>query len=310
MTIYHHFLGTIKIPNLVRLYAGHNRWSKIHRDKAIEDRKRCQRTTSVSRELIAAIRASGPDQSTNLALSNILEKAKTLEVPKRVISNAFDRALGKKGDVAYLPALFECKGPCNLPILVSASTDNKNRTALEIRTAIEGYGQMAAPGSILYLFKRVGVLELQAHAVPTEHIDKRPLELNGSCENTPNLRDVLYELACSISECMDVEQFTSNLYPKNELIDGIRLFCLPENLAKCRNSVQEVLGPYSNSSKTSIHITKCELSWIPDDGLFRSMEEVAPLESDQEDILDLIHNIEGLDCVDGVYSIIRPPESS
>lgn len=70
---------------------GHNKWSKIHRDKAVVDKERCKVIAAFSREIICAIKANGPDTAINRKLANALERAKAAEVPKRIIDNALQR---------------------------------------------------------------------------------------------------------------------------------------------------------------------------------------------------------------------------
>ncbi|KAK9477750.1 transcriptional regulator TACO1-like protein [Lipomyces japonicus] len=142
------------------MLSGHNKWSTIKHDKAINDTKRNVIATKHSRTIIANAKIGGPDPNSNSGLYNAIESAKRASVPKRVIENALRRASGisVSGDKKLEPVLYEIIGPAGVAILVEALTDNKSRTAGEIRRVMGKNGM--ALGSTLFCFDRMGVVRV------------------------------------------------------------------------------------------------------------------------------------------------------
>lgn len=141
--------------------AGHNKWSKIKRGKAIEDAKRGAVFTKLGNQIAVAARG-GTDPDMNPALAMAIEKAKAVNMPLANIQRSIDRVKDK--DAAALEeATYEAYGPGGIGIIVEAATDNKNRTYPEVRTALtKNGGTMAEPGSVAFQFTRKGVITVAA----------------------------------------------------------------------------------------------------------------------------------------------------
>lgn len=141
--------------------AGHNKWSKIKRGKAIEDAKRGAVFTKLGNQIAVAAR-SGTDPDMNPALAMAIEKAKSANMPLANIQRSIDRVKDK--DAAVLEEVtYEAYGPGGVGIIVEAATDNKNRTYPEVRTALtKNGGTMAEPGSVAFQFSRKGVITVAA----------------------------------------------------------------------------------------------------------------------------------------------------
>ncbi len=138
--------------------AGHSKWAKIHRGKAIEDAKRGAIFTKLGNAIAIAAR-SGADPDMNFALRLAIDKAKSANMPSTNIQRAIDRGSGKLGGAQIQEVMYEGYGPGGVAILVECATDNINRTYPDIRTAFSKHGgSIAEKGSVAFLFDRKGMI--------------------------------------------------------------------------------------------------------------------------------------------------------
>ena len=141
--------------------AGHNKWSKIKRDKGVNDAKRGAIFTKIGNQIAIAARG-GTDPSMNSALALAIEKAKSANMPIANIQRAIDRVADKSA--AQLEEVdYEAYGPGGVAFIIETATDNKNRTYPEVRTAVtKNGGTMADAGSVMFQFTRKGVIRVSA----------------------------------------------------------------------------------------------------------------------------------------------------
>ncbi len=138
--------------------SGHSKWSQIKRKKAVNDRQRGKIISKHIRAIQSAVReGGGGDPSVNLPLKNALGAAKTDDVPQDNIDRAIERALGAADGGTYEPAQYEGYGPAGVAVLVEALTDNKNRTASEVRHVFVKHGGNMS-GSTAWQFDTKGVI--------------------------------------------------------------------------------------------------------------------------------------------------------
>ncbi|KAG8879723.1 hypothetical protein FRB97_001469, partial [Tulasnella sp. 331] len=136
--------------------SGHNRWSKIHRGKAVEDGKKSIRFSKAVNEIILAARR-GLDPANNASLASALRNAKSLDVPKDNITAALAKAAGPQGgdsDEVRVASTYESIGPGNFPMIIETMSDNPNRTAKTVRRILKDRGGFTAP--VAYAFKKIG----------------------------------------------------------------------------------------------------------------------------------------------------------
>lgn len=133
--------------------SGHSKWSTIKRQKGATDVKRGNLFTKLSNSISIAVReGKGVDQN--------IEKAKAANMPKDKIARAIDRGTGKTGEAQLKSAIFEGFGPEGVAVIVETITDNTTRTASEVRNIFSKHGgNMGGPGSVVYMFTRVGEIE-------------------------------------------------------------------------------------------------------------------------------------------------------
>jgi YebC/PmpR family DNA-binding regulatory protein len=146
--------------------SGHSKWSSIKHKKGAADKKRGQLFSKLSRAIIVAAREGGPDPAGNLALQNAVEKARSYSMPKDNIERAIARGSGADSDAAaYETVVYEGYGAGGVAILVEALTDNRNRTASEVRAAFGKHdGNLGASGAVAWQFDRRGMVLVDGSA--------------------------------------------------------------------------------------------------------------------------------------------------
>jgi YebC/PmpR family DNA-binding regulatory protein len=154
--------------------SGHSKWSSIKHKKGAADAKRGKLFSKLSRAIIVAAKEGGPDPSGNLALQNAIEKAKSYSMPKDNIDRAIAKGSGADADAsAFETVVYEGYGPSGVAVIVEALTDNRNRTASDVRhTFSKNDGNLGTSGAVAWLFERRGVV-----LVPAEGVDEDELTL-------------------------------------------------------------------------------------------------------------------------------------
>ena len=143
--------------------AGHNKWSKIRRQKAVTDSRRSRVWARVSRELTVAARDGGGDITMNAKLALAVQKAKGENMPKDNIERAIKRGTGEIEEQDYEEHTYEGYVQGGIAVLVEAFTDNTNRTVADLRSAFtKSGGSLAKSGSVSYLFDRKGIIRVPA----------------------------------------------------------------------------------------------------------------------------------------------------
>ena len=152
--------------------SGHSKWSSIKHKKGAADKKRGQLFSKLARALIVAAREGGPDPAGNLALQNAIEMAKSYSMPKDNIERAIARGSGSDADAnAYEVVVYEGYGAGGVAILIEALTDNRNRTASDVRAAFGKFdGNLGASGAVAWQFERRGVVLVDAEGVDEDEL--------------------------------------------------------------------------------------------------------------------------------------------
>lgn len=158
--------------------SGHSKWSTIKRQKGVTDAKRGAAFTKLGSQIAIAAREGGSgDIQTNFKLRLAVEKAKEANMPKENIQRSIDRGLGK-GDAAVLEsAVYEGYANHGVAVIVDAITDNKTRTGNEVRNLFnKSGGNLGNPGSVSYLFKRVGEIAIAKDGLTIDQVFDKALE--------------------------------------------------------------------------------------------------------------------------------------
>lgn len=142
--------------------SGHNKWSTIKHKKEKTDAARGKIFTKIGREIAVAVKTGGSDPSTNSRLRDCIAKARANNMPNDNINRSIKKAAGELGSVDYTDIVYEGYGPGGVAVIVEVLTDNKNRTAAEIRHAFDkNGGSLGQTGCVGWMFDRKGVIAIE-----------------------------------------------------------------------------------------------------------------------------------------------------
>lgn len=159
--------------------AGHNKWSKIKNKKGVADVKKGKMFTKVGRQITVAVKEGGENPEYNAALQSAIEDAKAINMPNKNIERAIKAASQNLDSANFEHVLYEGYGPEGIAIIVEGLTDNRNRTAPEIRHAFDKYeGNLGTDGSVVFMFDRLGVIQLKGKNYNQEDLMELALEAN------------------------------------------------------------------------------------------------------------------------------------
>jgi len=152
--------------------SGHSKWSSIKHKKGAADAKRGKLFSKLSRAIIVAAKEGGGDPGGNLALQNAIEKARSYSMPKENIERAIARGSGADADAqAFETVVYEGYGPSGVAVIVEALTDNRNRTAADVRAAFSKYdGNLGGSGAVAWLFERRAVILVDAERADEDEL--------------------------------------------------------------------------------------------------------------------------------------------
>ncbi|GIW98653.1 MAG: putative transcriptional regulatory protein [Pirellulaceae bacterium] len=188
--------------------AGHSHWAGIKHKKALVDAKRSKLWSKLSKAIIVAAKLGGGDPDANPRLRAAIQEAKSLSMPKDNIERAIKRGTGEIEGGNVEEVLYEGYGPGGVAIMCDIMTDNRNRTAPELRKLFDTYGgNLGATGCVSYLFDRKGVIVIRE-----------------GMENVERIMEIAMENAAE-----DIETYD----------DRIEIFTAPENLSQVRTALEE-----------------------------------------------------------------------
>jgi len=196
--------------------AGHNKWSKIKRSKGVLDVKRGMLFSKLSKELTVAAKIGGGNPDLNPRLRAAIDSAKAQSMPGDRIDRAIKKATGELSAAAVEEITYEGYAPGGVAILVETATDNRNRTAADVRSIFtKNHGNLGGPGSVAYQFRRIGQITLSADSVAEDALLEMildagadDLESDESTHTVTTPPDKLYAVADALR--------TSGLAPTDE----------------------------------------------------------------------------------------------
>lgn len=157
--------------------AGHSHWAKIKRAKAGTDAKRGKIWSKIARKIIIAARAGGGDPAANLSLRYVIEEAKEASMPKDTIEKAILKGTGELGGENYESAVYEGYGPGGVAIMIEALTNNRARTAPELRKTFEvAGGNLAQSGAVGFQFTKQGLITIKSDSVSEDKLIELALD--------------------------------------------------------------------------------------------------------------------------------------
>ena len=204
--------------------SGHSKWSTIKHKKGAADARRGQLFTKLSRAIIVAAKEGGPDPANNLALQNAVEKARSYSMPNDTIERAIARGSGADADAsAFETVIYEGYGPEGVAVLVEALTDNRNRTASDVRHQFTKHGgNLGTTGAVAWLFERRGIVMVSADGADEDELvlaaaegGADDVELDGSSFQVSTAPEDLAAVRESIEEAgFEIESAGLSMVPK------------------------------------------------------------------------------------------------
>ena len=238
--------------------SGHSKWSTIKRKKEKTDQQRAKVFTKIGRELAVVVKNGGPDPNVNSKLKDVIAKAKAANVPNDNIDRIIKKAAGETGGNNYEDIVYEGYGPCGVAIIVEALTDNRNRTAGDLRHYFDKFGgNMGQPGSVTFMFNRQGVITIEAEGLDEDTVMEAALEAGA-------------------------EDFSAE--------DGVyEIVTAPNDLGAVRDALEAAGYSFLSAEVAYVPTTTTALS-DPDD--ITKMEKLIDILEENDDVQDVWHNWE------------------
>ncbi len=184
--------------------AGHSHWARIKRAKSVTDARRGRLWSKLSRAIIVAARQGGGDPDMNLTLRYAIDAAKDANMPKDTIERAIKKGSGEGGEADFVELIFEGYGPGGAAIICTALTDNRNRTAPEIKKIFENRGgNLGATNSVAWMFEQRGVFLISAENVDEDTLTNIALETGA---DDVQAMEGAFELTCDPAVFGDVRK--------------------------------------------------------------------------------------------------------
>ena len=192
--------------------SGHSKWHNIQAKKGKADAARGKIFTKLGRELLIAVKQGGPDPAGNSKLKDVIAKCKANNMPNDTINNAIKKASGAGSNESYEEITYEGYGPNGVAIIVNASTDNKNRTAADVRHVFsKSGGSLGTNGCVSYMFEKKGIIVIEKEGCSLSEDDLMMLAIESGAEDFSSEEEV-YEITTAPA---DFTQVTEELSKNN-----------------------------------------------------------------------------------------------
>ena len=239
--------------------AGHSKWKNIQNRKNAQDSKRGKVFQKLAKELYVAAKQGGPDPELNPSLRLVVEKSKSANMPNDNIQRAIDKATGSLDGDNYEEIIYEGYGPGGTAVMVMCLTDNRNRTASNVRLAFsKNGGNLGESGCVAYMFERKGYLV----------IEREGLELEED--------DMLMEVIEAGGEEMETSDEVFEIYTE------------PDSFMEVKESLEQSGFSFASAELTMVPQTYATL----DEAQAEKMEKMLYMLDDDDDVQDTYHNLE------------------
>ena len=243
--------------------SGHSKWHNIQKTKGAQDAKRAKTFTKIAREMIVAVKEGGSgDPANNSRLATVIAKAKAANMPNDNIKRTIDKAMGSGSTDNYESVTYEGYGPSGVAVIVDAMTDNRNRTASDVRHYFDKYGgNMGASGCVSWSFDKKGVIV----------IDNEDEDL---------VEDEVMEAALEAG----ADDFEA---------DGtiFTVYTVPEEVA----AVSEVLGASYKLLSAQVEMVPQNFITLTSEDDIKNMTKMLDMFEDNDDVQNVWHNWENAD---------------
>ncbi|MGN1297791.1 MAG: YebC/PmpR family DNA-binding transcriptional regulator [Clostridia bacterium] len=184
--------------------SGHSKWHNIQAKKGKADAARGKIFTKLGRELLIAVKEGGPDPAGNSKLKNVIAKCKAANMPNDTINNAIKKA--STSNENYEEITYEGYGPNGVAVIVEASTDNKNRTAADVRHVFDkAGGNLGTNGCVSYMFNKKGIIVIEKEATTMDEEELMMLAVDSGAEDFESQEEI-YEITTEPSDFTTVRE--------------------------------------------------------------------------------------------------------
>ena len=235
--------------------SGHNKWSTIKRKKGANDAARAKVFTKIGRELAVAVKNGGPDPNNNAKLRDVIAKAKQNNVPNDNIDRMLKKAAGEGDSTNFEEIVYEGYGPSGIAVVVETLTDNRNRTAADVRHAFDkNGGNMGQTGCVSFMFDQKGIIIIENEDMDEDEITMDALEAG--------------------ADDIEVE-------------DGVaEIVTAPSDMGAVRDALAE---KYTISS-AEVSMVPQTMTELTEEGQINAMTKLLDMLEDNDDVQDVYHN--------------------
>ena len=203
--------------------SGHSKWATIKHKKGLADAKRGQKFTKLIKEISVAAKIGGGDPESNAQLRTAILKAKAENMPKDNIERAIKKGIGEMGDSTYYELTYEGYAPGGVALIIDTLTDNKNRTAADVRSTLTKLGgSLGTSGSVAYMFQTKGIITYDEETYTEDEILEAALDLGAlDISTSDGIIEVVTEPSdfASVLEGMQAANFSESSAEVNKIAD-------------------------------------------------------------------------------------------
>ena len=186
--------------------SGHSKWHNIQAKKGKADAARGKIFTKLGREILLAVKSGGPDPVSNSKLRDVIAKCKSNNMPNDTINNAIKKASGEGSNKTYEEITYEGYGPNGVAVIVEASTDNKNRTAADVRHVFDkAGGNLGTSGCVSYMFEKKGIIIIDKEQTKLSEDEMMMLAIDNGAEDF-SADEECYEITTNASDFSNVRE--------------------------------------------------------------------------------------------------------
>ena len=238
--------------------SGHSKFANIKHKKEKNDAAKGKMFTIIGKEIAIAVREGGPDPNNNSKLRDVIAKAKANNMPNDTIERGIKKAAGDGGTINYEAMTYEGYGPSGIAIIVSTLTDNKNRTAANVKHAFsKGGGNIGTPGCVSYMFDKKGQIMIDKEEYEGDADDLMMTALDAGAED----------------------------FAEEE--DSYTVLTDPDEFSAVREALEAAGIPMADAEVTMIPQTYVDLTNEED---IKNMNKILELLDDDDDVQDVYHN--------------------
>jgi len=238
--------------------SGHSKFANIKHKKEKNDAKKGKIFTIIGREIVIAVKEGGPDPANNSKLRDVIAKAKANNMPNDTIDRGIKKAAGEADASNYEYVTYEGYGPNGIAIIVDALTDNKNRTAANVRSAFtKGYGSIGTPGCVSFMFDKKGQIIVDKEVCKADSDDLMMMALEAGAEDF------------------------------KEEADSYEIITEPDDFSMVRETLEKEGIEMAEAEVTMIPQTWVELT---DETAVKNLQKTLDLLDDDDDVQYVYHN--------------------